>query len=72
MVAAGIGLSLLPERSVTPFLKAKTITARSLDEPWATRELLIASRDNRPLTAVAELLYEHLLSSEERSKREQP
>ncbi len=71
MVSAGIGLSLLPERSVTPFLKAQTITARPLDERWATRELLLASRENHPLTAVAELLYKHLLTSEERSGREQ-
>ena len=48
MVSAGIGLSLLPERSVTPFLKAKTITARPLDEAWATRELLLASRESHP------------------------
>ncbi|GJG97670.1 LysR substrate-binding domain-containing protein [Cupriavidus pauculus] len=71
MVSAGIGLSLLPERSVTPFLKAKTVLARPLDEPWATRELLLASRENHPLTAVAALLYEHLLTSEERSGSEQ-
>lgn len=67
MVAAGIGLSLLPEKSVAPFLAARTITARPLAESWATRELLLATRSSHPLTAVAELLYQHLLGSEDRS-----
>jgi DNA-binding transcriptional LysR family regulator len=69
MVAAGIGLSLLPEGSVTPFLKAKTVTARPLAETWATRELLLATRVGHPLTPVAALLYAHLRSSEARAAR---
>ena len=69
MVSAGIGLSLLPEGSVGPFLKARTVTARPLAESWATRELLVATRaDDEPLTAVAALLHERLLTSEERSR----
>lgn len=69
MVAAGIGLSLLPQGSVSPFIKARTVIARPLAESWAKRELLIATRVGHPLTAVASLLHEHLLASEARAGR---
>lgn len=60
MVSAGIGISLLPEGSVTPFLETRRVVARPLAESWATRELLLATRSDQALTAVAKLLVDHL------------
>lgn len=61
MVAAGIGISLLPEGSVTAFVKARQVVARPLQEPWAKRDLILATKTGQPLTAVAALLFEHLV-----------
>lgn len=63
MVAAGIGLSLLPEGGVTPFLASQALVARPLAEPWAARELVLATRTGQPLTTVARLLHAHLLGA---------
>lgn len=60
MVSAGLGVGVLPEGSVIPFLQAQRLVARPLAEPWATRQLLVVTREGRPLTRVAKLLLEHL------------
>lgn len=60
MAANGLGLGVLPEGSVAPFLETKRVVARPLAEPWAKRQLLVVTRDGHPLTRVAKLLVEHL------------
>lgn len=60
MVSAGIGIGVLPEGSVIPFLETRRVIARPLAEAWATRQLVIATREGQPPGGVARLLYEHL------------
>lgn len=60
MVEAGLGLAVLPEGSVTPYLGTGMFTAMALDEPWATRSLLLGYRDYKSLPMVARALIECL------------
>lgn len=60
MAAAGLGIGVLPEGSVIPFLEAKRVIARPLIETWATRQLIVVTRQDQPLTRVAKLLADHL------------
>jgi DNA-binding transcriptional LysR family regulator len=60
MVSAGLGIGVLPEGSVVPFLEARRVVARPLAEPWAIRQLLVVTGEGRPMTRVARLLAEHL------------
>jgi DNA-binding transcriptional LysR family regulator len=49
MVQARLGIAVLPFGAVEPYLDATRIAMVPLDEPWATRELLIAIRDSKAL-----------------------
>lgn len=60
MVASGLGIGVLPEGSVIPFLEADNLVARPLVEPWAKRQLLVVTRERRSLTRIAGLLADHL------------
>lgn len=58
LVAAGLGLAVLPEGLVGPGLHAVP-----LREPWALRQLRLVSRPAGTLPPPARLLREHLLGS---------
>ncbi|WP_321930746.1 LysR family transcriptional regulator [Paraburkholderia guartelaensis] len=61
MVAAGLGVGLLPEVGIpdgTP-----NVVKIALDEPWAERSLQIVYRDLDGLSAASKLLIEHLASA---------
>lgn len=60
MASAGLGVGVLPEGSVAPFLETKRVVARPLAEDWATRQLVIVTRDGQPATRVAQMLADHL------------
>ncbi|PKF81607.1 LysR family transcriptional regulator [Vibrio sp. vnigr-6D03] len=60
MVEAGLGLAVLPEGAVIPFLEMGTFTAVKLDEPWAKRSLILGFRDYKSLPVVARTLIECL------------
>ena len=60
MVEAGLGLAVLPEGAVTPYIGAGMFTALPLDEPWARRALLLGFRDLKSLPVVARALIECL------------
>jgi DNA-binding transcriptional LysR family regulator len=60
MVEAGLGLAVLPEGAVTPYLGTGKLSAIALDEPWAMRSLLLGYRDYRSLPVVARALVEYL------------
>lgn len=62
MVAAGLGIGLLPEVSI-PTDAAPGLVKIALDEPWAQRPLHIVYRDLLSLPAPARLLIEQLRSS---------
>ena len=56
MVEARMGLAVLPEGAITPYLNAGRISAVALDELWATRSLLLACRDYQDLSVATRTL----------------
>ncbi len=62
MVAAGLGVAVLPDAAVQPHLRSMGLRKIELDEEWAQRELLICARDLGALPKPARLLVNHLVS----------
>lgn len=60
MVEAGLGLAVLPEGAVIPYLDMGGFSAVKLDEPWATRSLMLGFRDYKSLPVVARTMIECL------------
>jgi len=60
MVAAGLGIAVLPEAAVRPHLRSMGLRRIRLDEDWAERELLLCARDLNALPRPARLLVHHL------------
>jgi DNA-binding transcriptional LysR family regulator len=60
MIEAGLGISILPQGVVLPYIGSANITAVELDETWATRTLLIGYRDAASLTQTCRHLIEFL------------
>lgn len=60
MVAAGLGIAVLPDAAVRPHLRSMGLRKISLSEDWAVRELLICARDLSALPKPARLLVRHL------------
>jgi DNA-binding transcriptional LysR family regulator len=50
MVQARLGIAVLPFGAVEPYLDAARLAMVALDEPWATRDLLIAVRDSAAIS----------------------
>lgn len=65
MVEAGLGLAVLPQGAIVPYLATGTFSCVALDEPWATRSLLVGYKDYRSLPVVARALID-LLAPETR------
>ncbi|QSB45793.1 LysR family transcriptional regulator [Tsuneonella flava] len=63
MVAAGLGVALVPSSYAWPYVKELKIEVRALSEDWARRRLMICVRRNEKLTAAGQLLIDHLLES---------
>ncbi|RIA37953.1 DNA-binding transcriptional LysR family regulator [Hephaestia caeni] len=60
MVAAGVGVGILPAVACVPAAQGR-IAFRRLDEPWAHRPLMLCVRDRQALSAAAKLLARHLM-----------
>lgn len=60
MVEAGLGIAILPQGAVLPYLEGGGIVAMMLDEPWANRTLHVGFRDYRALPLIARHLVETL------------
>lgn len=60
IVAAGLGLAILPRESTAPFAGAAGLTMVPLAEPWAERRFVICSRAEALVSATARALVEHL------------
>ncbi|HEY1998829.1 LysR family transcriptional regulator [Paraburkholderia sp.] len=60
MVGAGLGIGVLPEGSVTPYLQSAPFCVVELDEPWSLRPLLIVARNFDTLPLPARMLVDYL------------
>jgi len=60
MVAAGLGLGVMPRKSAALFLPSLALQCIALDEPWARRRLVVCVRDLQALSPAARLLVQHL------------
>jgi DNA-binding transcriptional LysR family regulator len=60
MVSASLGVGVLPEGSVLPYLRSAGIRVIELDEPWALRPLMIIARNFDTLPMPARILVDHL------------
>jgi DNA-binding transcriptional LysR family regulator len=60
MVAAGLGISILPREATLPYVRAFELAAIELTDSWALRQLFVCVRSNSPLHPVAQLLFDHL------------
>ncbi|MFT5644569.1 MAG: DNA-binding transcriptional LysR family regulator [Janthinobacterium sp.] len=63
MVAAGMGVAILPRDAVQPLVRAIDLRLITLNEDWADRQLLIGMRDPSAVPRAARLLIEHLCES---------
>lgn len=63
MVAAGLGLGVLPRGSAQIYKSALAIRLVALAEPWAKRRLMLCLRAGEQPSGVARLLLEHLGAS---------
>ncbi|NGM89078.1 LysR family transcriptional regulator [Parapusillimonas sp. SGNA-6] len=60
MVARNMGIGVLPQGSVEPFLETEGLVSRPLDEPWAHRKLMLISKPVDSLPLMARVLRTHL------------
>ncbi len=61
MVAAGLGIAVLPEAAVRPHLASMGLARLPLADAWALRSLLLGARDLGAQPRPVRLLLEHLL-----------
>ena len=61
MVAAGLGIAVLPAAAVQPHLRSMGVHRIDLTDGWAERQLLIGARDLTALPRPVRLLMDHLL-----------
>ena len=63
MVAAGLGIAVLPLDAVRPHVKSMGLVQIDLVGDWVRRELLIGVRDPQSLSRSARLMLSHLAAS---------
>lgn len=59
MVAAGLGVSIVPRAAAMPYVQSMRLAAIPLSDAWAKRQLMLCTRRGE-LHAAARLLMEHL------------
>jgi DNA-binding transcriptional LysR family regulator len=60
MVAAGLGVCIMPRAATTAFIRSLSLAAIPLNESWARRDLFLCVRSSGNLHSAAQLLLEHL------------
>ncbi|MDM0104267.1 LysR family transcriptional regulator [Variovorax sp. J22R24] len=60
MVAAGLGVAVLPREAVQPHLRSMNLKQIALQDSWASRRLLIGLRDASAVPRHVRLLIDHL------------
>jgi DNA-binding transcriptional LysR family regulator len=71
MVEAGLGIAVLPQGAVFPYLDHRNLIAMVLDELWANRTLYLGYRDYRALSLAARQLVETLAPALDLDKKQQ-
>ena len=61
MVAAGLGISVIPKAAATAYAVQLRLNTIPLTESWARRQLLICTRSDEALPGAARQLLDHLL-----------
>jgi len=64
MVAAGLGIGIIPKAAATAYAAQLRLNAIPLTEVWAKRQLFVCTRVNEPLPGAAQRLLDHLLTRE--------
>jgi len=62
MVAAGLGVSIVPRAATTAYIRSLSLASVTLADAWAQRQLFLCIRSGTPLHSAAKLLYDHLQS----------
>ena len=62
IVAAGLGVTVLPREVAAPHANAGQMALVPLDEPWAERRFVVATRPDPVASAASRLLADHLRS----------
>lgn len=60
MVAAGLGVGVVPQAATTPYIASLGLVGLDLAEDWALRQLSLCRRAEAPLSPAAQRLFEHL------------
>ncbi len=60
MIAANLGIGVLPLATCAPLLRPRGLVALRLSDPWAQRRLLVGYSSESSLSSAARLLLEHL------------
>ncbi|MDE1948491.1 MAG: LysR family transcriptional regulator, partial [Burkholderiales bacterium] len=63
LVAAGLGLAILPREAAAPYTGAGRLALVPLDEPWAERRFVIVARPAPLSSSLARLLADHLCAA---------
>ncbi|MBO9651255.1 MAG: LysR family transcriptional regulator [Variovorax sp.] len=63
MVAAGMGVAVLPRESILPHVKSMDLRQIDLEDEWASRHLLIGLRDAAAVPRHVRMLIDHLCES---------
>lgn len=65
MVAAGLGVGIVPRAATSPYIRSLSLASIALSDAWARRQLFLCTRANTPLPSAARLLFEHLLGQKQ-------
>jgi DNA-binding transcriptional LysR family regulator len=68
MVAAGLGVAIVPTAVATPGPNAEATETRPLNEQWARRQLAICVRNPAKLSTACRLFISHLIGQKGRWK----
>jgi DNA-binding transcriptional LysR family regulator len=60
MVAAGMGVGVMPRGSAQLYPRSLRVKSITLAEPWAKRKLVLCVRSDAVLSSASQLLVDHL------------
>ena len=66
MVAAGMGVAILPAAAIQPHLRSMNLRQITLEDEWASRRLLIGLRDANAVPRHVRMLIDHLCEAPRR------